>query len=143
MFQILIVDADAVSSGLLAQALSLEDCTVASVASGSAALAWLRRERADLLITEVHLPDMPAWQLTAKLRQTHHAEAIIAVTEDDSWETSSRMRTEGGPLLYYGLKPLDLRQMRETVRWVAERQHGQPKSWQQLQMADRQNAGEA
>ena len=43
---------------------------------------------------------------------------MIAVTADDSWETSKRMRMGGEPILFYALKPLDLRQMQSVVQWV-------------------------
>jgi len=63
----------------------------------------------------VHLADMPAWILIPKVHQLDPDIPIIAVTADDSWETSRRVRVEGGPVFFYGLKPLNLREMQKVV----------------------------
>lgn len=127
MQRVLIADADCTSADLLAQALSTEGYPIKRVTQGREVLKRIAARAVDILITEVHLPDLAAWDLIPQVRQLAPAVPIIAVTADESWETSRRVRIESGPVFFYGLKPLDLREMREVVRCAAaqrQRRHG-------------------
>lgn len=130
MPRVLIADSDPASQVLLAQALVADNCQTELVTQGKEVLRRIGQEEVDAIITEVHLPDMPAWQLIPQVRQVDPDLPIIAVTADDSWETSRQVRVEGGPVFFYGLKPLDLQEMRRVVdcalRWRQKRRHGRP-----------------
>ena len=115
MSKVLIADRDRESRDLLAQALSMNDCQVELVTQGEEVLRRISRGETDVVIAEVHLADMPAWILIPKVHQLDPDIPIIAVTADDSWETSRRVRVEGGPVFFYGLKPLNLREMQKVV----------------------------
>ena len=120
MYRVLIADGDRQSRELLMEALSGDDCRIEGVASGAEALQRVVQGDVDVLIAEVHLPDMPAWTLFSRLHRDNPGIPTIAVTADDSWETSRRVRTEGGPVFFYGLKPLNLREMQQVVRSAAQ-----------------------
>ena len=120
MYRVLIADGDRQSRELLMAALSGDDCRIEGVESGAEALRRVVQGDVDVLIAEVHLPDMPAWTLFSRLHRDNPGIPTIAVTADDSWETSRRVRTEGGPVFFYGLKPLNLREMRQVVRSAAQ-----------------------
>ncbi len=120
MYRVLIADGDRASRDLLAQALSRDDCQIEVVSRGEEVLQRVATERVDVLIAEVHLPDMPAWDLIPKVRQIDRHISIIAVTADDTWETSRRVRVERGPVFFYALKPLNLREMQEVVCCAAQ-----------------------
>ena len=107
----------------------MEDYQIEVVSRGEEVLQRVATEGVDVLITEVHLPDMAAWDLTAKVRQIDRNIPVIAVTADDTWETSRRVRIEGEPVFFYGLKPLNLREMQEVVRCAAR--------WRQRQSSGR------
>ena len=115
MGRVLIADGDREMRDLLAHALSQEDCRVELVARGEEVLEEIAGGGIDAVVTEVHLVDMPAWRLIPKVYQVDPHMPIIAITADDSWETSRRVRVEGGPVFFYGLKPLDLREMQKVV----------------------------
>lgn len=119
MYRVLIADGDRVAREILAQALSVDVCEIELVSTGEEALRRVVERGVDVLIAEAHLPDMPAWELFAKARQIDVDLLAIAVTEDDSWETAMQVRTGGGPVFFYGLKPLDLGEMQEVVRCAA------------------------
>ena len=125
MRNVLIADPDRESAELLAQALSIDDCHIELLSQGSEVLRMISAAAVDVVITEVHLADMPAWRLIPEIHRFDPEIAVIAITSDDSWETSRRVRIEGGPVVFYGLKPLDLREMRKVVssamRWKQRR----------------------
>ncbi len=125
MYRVLIADDDEMSRGPLARALATGTCRVEVVSCGVDALVRIARAGADVLIAEVHLPDIPAWKLFPAVRRIDPDTMLIAVTADESYETSIRVRTEGGPVFFYGLKPLNLQEMQQVVssaiRWRQER----------------------
>jgi len=118
MYRVVIADGDRASRDLLAQALSIDDCQIEMVSRGKDVLRHLTKGQVDILITEVHLADMPAWNLIPQVHQIDRDLPVITMTADDTLETSRRVRLEGGPVFFYGLKPLNLREMREVVRGV-------------------------
>jgi len=120
MYKVLIADEDEASRDLLAQALSIDDYQIEVFSRGEGVLRRIAAGGVDVLITEVHLPDMPAWDLIAKVHRIDRRIAVIAVTVDESWETSRRVRIESGPVFFYALKPLDLREMQQVVRLAVE-----------------------
>ena len=119
MYFVVIADEDRTSRDLLIQALSIDDCRIETVSLGEDALRHVAESEVDVLITDAHLPDMPAWELVPKVHQIDRHTSVIAVTADDSWETSRRTRVEGGPVFFYAIKPLNLREMQLVVRCAA------------------------
>ena len=107
------------------QALSIEDYRIEVVSRGEDVLQHIAAEGADVLIAEVHLPDMPAWDLIPKVHEIDRRIPVITVTADDTWETSRRVRVESGPVFFYGLKPLNLKEMQEVVRGAVRWMQGQ------------------
>ena len=128
MYRVLIADGDRKDRELLTQALSIDACRIEGVSTGREALERIAMGGVDVLIAEVHLPDMPGRDLISKVRWIDPDLPVIAVTDDDTWETSKRVRTEGGPVFFYGLKPLNLREMQQVVRSAA--------AWRQRQAED-------
>jgi len=120
MGRVLIADGDRQVCELLTDALSQEEYRVDWVTRGEEVLREIAGGGIDVVITEVHLIDMPAWRLIPKVRQVDPDVPIIAITADDSWETSRRVRVEGGSIFFYGLKPLDVREMWKVVGCAVE-----------------------
>ena len=116
MPKVIIADEDRASRELLVPLLSKDNYQVELVAQGEEVLQQISAGGVDVVITEVHLPDMPAWELIPRIHQLDPNIPIIAITADDSWETSRRVRIEGGPVFFYGLKPLNLWEMHQVVR---------------------------
>jgi len=118
MHRILVVDGDIETHKQLQGALS--EFRVDAVGRGWEALRELAENSICVVVAEVHLSDMSGWVLVPEIHRIAADVPVIAVAEDDSWETSQRMRTEGSPLFYYALKPLDLREMAKAVRSAAQ-----------------------
>jgi len=121
MYRVLIADGDETCRGLLMQALSVDEYQIAVVSSGKDALECISRKGTDVLIMEVHLPDMEGWSLIPEVRRINGDIPVIAVTADDAWETSRRIRIENGPIFFYEVKPLNMREMQEVVRKAVQR----------------------
>ena len=120
MGRVLIADGDRKTRDLLTHALLQEGCQVELVDRGEEVLEKVVEGGIDVVITEVHLTDMPAWRLIPKVHQIAPDIPIIAISADDSWETSRRVRVEGSPVFFYGLKPLDVREMQRVVACAAQ-----------------------
>lgn len=133
MYRVLIADGDGAFRDLLAQALTIDDCQVEVVERGEEVVRRVAAGGVDVLVSEVYLPDLPAWDLISKVHQIDHDLPVIVVTADDSWETARRVRTEGGAIFFYGLKPLNLREMKQVVDYAAR--------WRQRRVQGMDHAG--
>lgn len=118
MHRVLVVDGDMETHKQLQAALA--EFHVEIVSRGWEALRELAQGFTDVVVTEIHLSDMPGWVLVPQIHRMVPAVPVIAIAEDDSWEASHRMRIEGSPLFYYALKPLDLYEMAKAVRSAAQ-----------------------
>ena len=121
MYKVLVADHDPAVQEQLKKMLVAKQCEVVMSEAVQAVLRQIAAEEVDVLIVEVHLPDGPAWELLPQVRQMNARLPIIAMTDDDSRETSRMMRTQGGQIFYYALKPLDLLEMGQVIdcalRW--------------------------
>ena len=120
MHTVLIADGEKGSRDLLARALTADDFLVEAVSRGEDVLRRIAAKGVDVLVLEVHLPDISAWDLLPEVRRIDRNTVVITMTGDDAYETARKVRAKGGPVFYYGLKPLDLQEMREVVRCSAQ-----------------------
>src|SRR5699024_6838725 len=68
---VLIVDDDVVNLKVIKNVLSSTSYTIMTAMSGAEALEKLKKERVDLLITDVMMPNMSGYELTKKVREQH------------------------------------------------------------------------
>src|SRR6266550_3081501 len=93
---------------------------VIAVEDGGDALRVLRRERFDVIISDVRMPGMSGGEFLERLRREHPAmvKRLIFTTGDTfAADTSSLLRDAGVPSL---VKPYDFAKLEEVVRKVAE-----------------------
>ena len=76
---ILIVDSDLATLSFARWALAHYEFNVLAADTGAKALQICRNYQAsiDLLIADVTIPDMPAWELIARVKETHPKVAVI------------------------------------------------------------------
>jgi len=115
MVRVLVLDMDCASRDLLVEALSLEDCTVGVVGRAEEALDRVKQGGVDVLVAEVHMPDGLGWNLFPRVHAADPRVLVVAMTSDDSWETSRKTRAMGEPLFFYAIKPLDMKEIRRVV----------------------------
>lgn len=92
MKTILIVDDELFMRRLLEQTLRRGGARLVSVDGGDAALAWLARERADLLLIDVNMPGRDGFETVRELRagEAHAALPVIMLTAGGLAEVRTR-----------------------------------------------------
>lgn len=105
---ILLVDDDRLILGTLGKGLRQAGYTVAEAASGKAALASAERERPDLAILDIRMPEISGIELAQRLRDAYHVPALFLSAYSDK-EIVEEAVHEGG--LGYVVKPMDIPQL--------------------------------
>jgi CheY-like chemotaxis protein len=116
--RILLVDDDPTVSQLIIDMLSLDGYGVDTAPNGIAALEKIEGRRYDLILTDLHMPEMDGAALYRELakRQTHPLQKIIFLTGTAGTSEAHRLVQETGlPLLR---KPFNLVELLELVRKV-------------------------
>jgi len=93
---------------------------IIAVEDGGDALRVLRRERFDVIVSDVRMPGMSGGEFLERLRREHPAmvNRLIFTTGDTfASDTSSLLRDSGVPSL---VKPYDFAKLEGVVRKVAE-----------------------
>ena len=116
--RILLVDDDPMVSQLIIDMLSLDGYHIDTAPNGIAALEKVQGRRYDLILTDLHMPEMDGAGLYRELArgQAHPPQKIIFLTGTAGTSESHRLVQETGlPLLR---KPFNLVELLELVRKV-------------------------
>jgi CheY-like chemotaxis protein len=121
--KILIVDDDEDSRLVLESALERAGATVASVDSAQAALAYLRAERVDTMISDIGMPGEDGFSLMKRVRnlpENHNGRVpAIALTAYARNEDVARALDVG--FQHHMAKPADLEELARTVAALTAR----------------------
>jgi DNA-binding response OmpR family regulator len=120
--RILLVDDDPLITQLIVDMLSLDGHDVDTAPNGIAALNRAQRRRYDLILTDLHMPELDGVGLYRELvrRQAHPPHKIIFLTgTTGSSEAHRLMRETGVPLLR---KPFNLVELLALVRKMLDAQ---------------------
>lgn len=105
--RILIVDDHPINLKLMRVLLESEGYTTVTAASAEAALAILRNETPDLILTDIQLPEMDGLALTRQLKSEPTTAAVPVVAVSAFAHADDRTRAlEAGCIAYFS-KPLD------------------------------------
>lgn len=116
--RILLVDDDPMITQLIIDMLSLDGYGVDTAPNGIVALEKIEGRRYDLILTDLHMPEMDGAGLYRELakRQTHPRQKIIFLTGTAGTSEAHRLVQETGlPLLR---KPFNVVELLELVRKV-------------------------
>lgn len=116
MKSILVAEDDATTRALLRRVLEAAGFSVATAADGSAALGKLRKEKFDLLLTDIWMPRLNGLELMARLRQEAIRPRVVVMTSDDTPDTVLRAVREQA--YQYLTKPVDPKKVVDLVRDV-------------------------
>jgi DNA-binding response OmpR family regulator len=120
--RVLVVDDEEVLLQVYPQLLENEGMRATVAGSGEEAVALLRAERFDLLVTDKNMPGMDGLELAAHAREVAPEMAVVMVTAYGSAESAQRLRELGAE--DYLTKPFDLEQLGLRLRAaVARRRH--------------------
>ena len=114
MARVLIVDDDAVSCQLLAEVLQGEGVQVSWETDPAAALALARRERLDLAILDMRMPQMNGLALMQALRADSPALPVMIMTGFGSMDSAVEALNLGA--IDYVSKPMNVEEIRAAVR---------------------------
>lgn len=113
---ILLVDDEPVFLATLAEGLKSlagRGCNVITARNGKEAIDILRTVKVDVVVTDLHMPEMNGLELVEHLKRHHQDIAVIVATADMDANIELSLRS----LLVDHLadKPLDLRELTSTI----------------------------
>ena len=111
---------------LVAMGLTYNGFDVERVASGRAALDSIQRQRPDLVVLDVMLPDLDGFEVVRKLRAGGSRTPVVFLTARDATEDKIRGLTLGGD--DYVTKPFSLEELTARIRAVLRRSGGDRES---------------
>lgn len=121
MKRILVVDDDRTTRHLMQGLLKKAGYDVALCADGKEALAALGREKFDLLLLDVWMPEMTGLDVLSRMGQSLHMPPAIVMTTDDTPETLLRaVREQAYDFVH---KPVEAEPLLELVESTLTRKH--------------------
>jgi len=118
---ILAVDDEPVSRFLLETHLRQAGFTPLTAAHGREALAILERRPADLIISDLVMPELDGLELLARVQESHPGLPIIVITAHGSVEGAVEAMRRGA--YDYLVKPYDPEELRITIRRALDYHH--------------------
>ncbi|YAL82825.1 response regulator transcription factor [Dermacoccaceae bacterium W4C1] len=116
---LLVVEDETNIRELLATSLKFAGFAVLAAEDGQAALELSEKNRFDLAVMDVMLPDMDGFEVTRRLRGSGHDVPIVFLTARDSVEDKVKGLTVGGD--DYVTKPFSLEEVVARIRAVLRR----------------------
>jgi DNA-binding NtrC family response regulator len=114
MPHLLIVEDEPTTSWALAEGLTDDGYTIDTFRTAEEALAWLRTNRSDLVITDYRLPGLSGLELAQKLSRGRRAQPVIVVTAYGTWESTRELLRAGAREVFS--KPFHVDELRRSVR---------------------------
>jgi DNA-binding NtrC family response regulator len=116
---VLLVDDEAVAREGLATALRRDGLDVTTADNGDAALALLRQNDYEVLLTDVKMPGMDGLELLRRAREAWPSMEVLVVTGFATTESAVEAMRTGA--FYYVSKPFRLGEVRKLVREAADK----------------------
>jgi two-component system OmpR family response regulator len=135
--RVVVVDDEEHITELLAMGLSYNGFEVERVASGRAALTAIDRQKPDLVVLDVMLPDLDGFEVARRLRQVEGAGTrvpIIFLTARDATQDKIEGLRLGSD--DYVTKPFSIEELIERVKAVLRRSSGAGPGERKLSYAD-------
>ncbi|HUR08024.1 MAG TPA: response regulator transcription factor [Nonomuraea sp.] len=117
--KVLVVDDEPNIRDLLSEALSLNGFTVRTASSGRAALDAVRRERPDIIVLDVMLPDLDGFTVARRLREAPDSPLVLFLTAKDAVSDRITGLSAGGD--DYVTKPFSLEEVVLRLRAILRR----------------------
>ena len=111
---IAVVDDEACVSKALQRLLRAAGFRVEPFASGRAFLDWLRRDRPDCVVLDLHLPQLDGFEVQARLAQKK-GRGVPAIVITGCGSPQARQRALAGGAAAYLTKPLDRQALLEAI----------------------------
>ena len=112
MAQLLVIDDDTACRELVLRVLGPRGHSVIMAENGAIGLAKLAQTNVDLVITDLHMPDMEGFQVIGQIRRLLPNLKIIAVSGTNPRDLEAALTLGANAVIR---KPYDLSNLRETV----------------------------
>lgn len=121
MAKILVVEDDKLLLEFLRHCLESAGHKTALADTGAKAMEWVKSERFDLMVLDLHLPDMHGLEICAAVKENPKSSAtpVVILTGNSANETRIKSRLEANADLFL-TKPIDPNDLREAVRRTLE-----------------------
>lgn len=119
MSQVLLVDDDPVLLEVLATALDLEEFSVATATDGASALAVADRERPDVVVCDVAMPEMDGLEVCRRLKSSPRTGRIPVVLLAVRGDTQDRAAGQDAGCDGYLTKPFNPLRLIDMLRELA------------------------
>jgi two-component system, OmpR family, response regulator len=117
--RVLVVDDDEMVNELLVAALQFHGFTVYSAANGTEAMRSVEKERPNLVVLDVNLPDFDGFEVCRRMRAYgHHAPVIFLTARNESSAVSTGFEQGGDD---YMTKPFRVAELVMRIRAVLRR----------------------
>lgn len=116
---VLVVDDEPVLAEMVSMALRYEGWNITTVGDGSSAIAAARRQRPDVVVLDVMLPDMSGLDVLHKLRSENPGLPVLLLTAKDAVEDRIAGLTAGGD--DYVTKPFSIEEVVLRLRALLRR----------------------
>lgn len=113
-WRVLVVDDDPFFREVLVELLVVEGCRVSSAARGEEALACLKREPYDLVLSDIVMPDIAGWQVARAARDQDPAAVVILITGWPIKPEDPALQASGADGLLH--KPIRVPELVEAVQ---------------------------
>ena len=133
---VLIVDDDASVRKTLSSILSVEGYVVETMDNGKQALKAVEKERFDVVLIDIQLPDVKGVDLLFKMKQRQPRMVRIIITGFPSMDNAIKAVNEGAD--GYVLKPFDTGQLLETIRKLLDEKNAeQIRMWIEMEKSNK------
>ena len=126
---ILIIEDDANTAALITLYCEREGFRTLTAADGSSGLDRARKERPDLIILDLMLPEMDGWEVCRRIRQTSDIPIIMLTARGDEIDRVSGLSLGADD---YVVKPFSPRELVERVKAVLRRVQRPPQAEAQV-----------
>lgn len=116
--RVLVAEDNAANRALLREQLRLLDCDAELAEDGERALEALRRQRFDVLLTDLSMPGMDGYELAARVRQRWPSMPVVAVTANVT--PTERERAKAAGMADVLSKPLLLAKLERALALLPE-----------------------
>lgn len=118
---VLIVDDEKLERVLIRKGYKWEDNgfeVIGEASSGEEALAFIKRRRPDIVVTDINMPHMDGLELSENIKACEWQPRIIMVTGYREFDYARRAVKLG--VKDFLLKPVNIEELGETVTWIKE-----------------------
>ncbi|CAN5424722.1 response regulator transcription factor [soil metagenome] len=116
---VLVVDDETVLAEMVSMALRYEGWNITTAADGSSAVAAARKDRPDVVVLDVMLPDMSGLEVLRRLREQNPHLPVLLLTAKDALEDRIAGLTAGGD--DYVTKPFSIEEVVLRLRALLRR----------------------